>query len=183
MFSSKQLSFRGNSRIQFNHVKANKQSKADILMKLTKNLVIIASCLWTRYWINLCVNIRIKCKGIRIKCEVPLRANVIAECPRTSIQIFSYKFFCTNLSKVKLEILWNSSPIFRSSHQRCTIKKLFLKVLQYSQKNTSVAVSFRLVWSLEKVCKRKWNFISRSLLINKNNYQHPTKYWLGWEGI
>ena len=51
--------FRGNSRIQFNHLKANKQSKADILMKLTKNLVIIASCLWTRYWINLCVNIRI----------------------------------------------------------------------------------------------------------------------------
>ena len=35
--------FRGNSRIQFNHVKANKQSKADILMKLTKNLVKIAN--------------------------------------------------------------------------------------------------------------------------------------------
>ena len=53
--------FRGNSRIQFNHVKANKQSKVDILMKLTKNLVVIASWLWTRtrYWISLCANIRI----------------------------------------------------------------------------------------------------------------------------
>ena len=29
--------------------KTNKQSKAGILMKLTKNLVIIASSLWTRY--------------------------------------------------------------------------------------------------------------------------------------
>ena len=35
--------FRGNSTIPFNHEKLNKQSKAGILIKLTKNLVIIAS--------------------------------------------------------------------------------------------------------------------------------------------
>ena len=29
--------FQGNSRIQFSHVKVNKQSKADILMKLMEN--------------------------------------------------------------------------------------------------------------------------------------------------
>ena len=71
----------------------------------------------------------------------PLSANIITECPRTSIQIFSHKFFCTDLSKVKLEILWNSSTIFRSTHRRCSIKT-FLKILQYSQKNTCVGVSF-----------------------------------------
>ena len=63
----------------------------------------------------------------------PLSANVITECPRTSTQLFSYKIFCTNLSKVKLEILWNSSAISR---------RMSLKILQYSEKNTCVGVSF-----------------------------------------
>ena len=31
--------------------------------------------------------------------------------------------------------------IYWSSHQRCSIKKLFLKILQYSQENTCVGVS------------------------------------------
>ena len=31
---------------------------------------------------------------------------------------------------------------FRSSHQKCSIKKAFLKILQYLQKNTRVGVSF-----------------------------------------
>ena len=34
---------------------------------------------------------------------------------------------------------------------------------------------------LEEVCKWKWNFISKSLLLSKNNDQHPTKHLLGWE--
>ena len=47
---------------------------------------------------------------------------------RTSLQIFLFhKFFCTNISQVELEILRNSSTIFRSSHQRCSIKKAILK--------------------------------------------------------
>ena len=37
-----------------------------------------------------------------------------------------YKFFSTNLSKVKLEILRNSSTIFRCSHQRNSMKKLWI---------------------------------------------------------
>ena len=32
--------------------------------------------------------------------------------------------------------------IFRSSQQNCSIKKLFLKILQYSKENTYVGVSF-----------------------------------------
>ena len=60
-----------------------------------------------------------------------------------SLQIFLfYKFFCTNISQVELEILRNSSTIFRSSHWRCSIKKLFSNILWYSQKNTCVGVSF-----------------------------------------
>ena len=47
---------------------------------------------------------------------------------RKSLQIFLfYKFFCTNISQVELEILRNSSTIFRSSHWRCSIKKAILK--------------------------------------------------------
>ena len=39
----------------------------------------------------------------------------------------SYKFFCTNPSKVKLEFLRNSSTIFSNSHRRCSIQKTVLK--------------------------------------------------------
>ena len=47
---------------------------------------------------------------------------------RMFLQIFLfYKFFCTNISQVELEILRNSSTIFRSSHWRCSIKKAVLK--------------------------------------------------------
>ena len=47
---------------------------------------------------------------------------------RTSLQIFLfYKFFCANISLVELEILRNSSTIFRSSQWRCSIKKAILK--------------------------------------------------------
>ena len=41
----------GFSTTQFKHKKTNKQSKAGIMIKLTKNLVIIAGSLLTRYWI------------------------------------------------------------------------------------------------------------------------------------
>ena len=62
---------------------------------------------------------------------------------RTSIQIFLfYKFFCTSLSKVELEILRNSSTVLRSSHPRCSIKKLFLKILRHSQEDTCVGIYF-----------------------------------------
>ena len=56
------------------------------------------------------------------------------------IQVFLfYKFFGTNLAWIR-----NSSTIFRSSHQRCSIKKLFWKNLWYSKENTCVRVSFLL---------------------------------------
>ena len=35
-----------------------------------------------------------------------------------------YKFFCTKSSKITLELLRNSSTIFRSNHQRCFIQKV-----------------------------------------------------------
>ena len=46
----------------------------------------------------------------------------------TSLQIFHfYEFLCTNISQIELEILRNSSAIFRSSHWRCSIKKAIIK--------------------------------------------------------
>ena len=37
---------------------------------------------------------------------------------------------------------YSDQVCYRSSHQKCSIKKLFLKILQYSQENIYVAVSF-----------------------------------------
>ena len=39
----------------------------------------------------------------------------------------SYKFFCTNPSKLKVEFLRNSSTIFRSIHWRCSIQTAVLR--------------------------------------------------------
>ena len=40
------------------------------------------------------------------------------------------------------DILRETTILFRNGHQRCFMKKLFLNVLQYSQENTCVGVSF-----------------------------------------
>ena len=52
----------------------------------------------------------------------------------------SYKSFCTNPSKVKLEFLRNSSTIFRSSHRRCSIQKAVLR-------NFAIFTGKQLWWS------------------------------------
>ena len=45
--------------------------------------------------------------------------------------------------------------MMRSSHQRYSIKKLFLKILQYLQKNTCVEVSFSCKYcEVLSICKR-----------------------------
>ena len=61
---------------------------------------------------------------------------------------------------LELKILKNSSTIFRSSYRRCSIKKLFLKILWYSQENTCVGVSFLLkLWAFRPltILKRDFN--------------------------
>ena len=71
------------------------------------------------------------------------------------MQIFLFYKFCTNLTWIR-----NSWTIFRSSHRRCSIEKLFLKLLWYSQENTRFRVSFLLklqvFWPLS-VLKRGFN--------------------------
>ena len=42
---------------------------------------------------------------------------------------------------MELEILRNCSTIFRSSHRRCSIEKLFSNILWYSQENTCVVIN------------------------------------------
>ena len=54
----------------------------------------------------------------------------------------SFSFISSVQIQLALEILRNCSAIFRSSHGRCSIKKLSLKILRYSQENTYVGVSF-----------------------------------------
>ena len=72
-----------------------------------------------------------------------------------------FKFFCTNpflkllkhklkflinssvqIPLIKSEFLRNFSAIFRSSHRRCSIQKVFLKISWYSQENICGEVSF-----------------------------------------
>ena len=42
----------------------------------------------------------------------------------------------------RLKGIPNSRKLFRGSHRRCSIKKLFLKIIQYSQENNCAGVSF-----------------------------------------
>ena len=67
-----------------------------------------------------------------------------------NFSIFTRKHLCWSLFLVKLQIwkqirgfsMFRLKYINRSSHRRCSIKKLFLKILQYSQDNTCVVFSF-----------------------------------------
>ena len=74
---------------------------------------------------------------------------------RSFCVLFSFHFMCLAYSIiVKFWMIWTSvwarnyryelwvKDRFRSSHHRCSIKKLFLKISQYSQENTCVGVSF-----------------------------------------
>ena len=76
----------------------------------------------------------------------------------------SKKFLATPLY-LELEILRNSSTIFRSSHQRCSIKQLFLKMLWYSQENTCVGVFFKLR-------------VFRPLTVLKRDVNADTFWWI-----
>ena len=66
----------------------------------------------------------------------------------------------------------------RSSHQRCSVKKAFLKILQNSQENTSARVSFLINLQAEPEIACNWNFLKWfhhandqfSLLENDFNY-------------
>ena len=39
-------------------------------------------------------------------------------------------------------VLWTISTIYKSSHRKCSTKKLFLKISQYSPKSTRAGISF-----------------------------------------
>ena len=61
-------------------------------------------------------------------------------------------FYCTHVFLLER---------FKSSHRRCSIKKLFLKISQYSQKNTCVGVS------LCQNCRPENNYFAEHQLILK----------------
>ena len=67
---------------------------------------------------------------------------------RTSLQIFIfYKFFSTNLSKVELEIFRNCSTIFKS-HWSLSKKKLFLKIVIFTERHLCLGLFFNKVAGL-----------------------------------
>ena len=64
--------------------------------------------------------------------------------PRNFRQSVGQELACTNcLNKILFHCTHSFSSLCKSSHLRCSIKKLFLKISQYSQKNTCVEVSFK----------------------------------------
>ena len=46
------------------------------------------------------------------------------------------------INKNNWEMVEEHERIFRKNHQSCSVKKLFLNILQYSQENTYVGVPF-----------------------------------------
>ena len=57
-----------------------------------------------------------------------------------------------------LALLSRNPSLQRSSHWRCTVKKVFLKISQISQENVFVGVSFNKIEGL-----KTWNFIKKRL--------------------
>ena len=51
--------------------------------------------------------------------------------------------------QVPLTQQWFGTQYFRSSHWRCSIKKLFLEILQYSQKKTCAGITFLIEFRAE----------------------------------
>ena len=113
---------------------------------------------------------------------------------------FSYKFFRTNPSKLNKNFLEIHQPFSEAATGGVPYKKLFLKVLQYSQENNCVGVSvliklqtFKLATLLKRgsntgaflqflrtpILKNKceWLFLSFHKMFSKNllgaNFLHP----------
>ena len=65
------------------------------------------------------------------------------------------------------------SPGLRGSHQRCSIKKVFLKILQNSQENTCARVSFLIILQMPPA-----NF--KNTFFTEHHWTTPS---VDWEGI
>ena len=70
--------------------------------------------------------------------------------PWKYISIYGRCFYCvftthmTSICEKKVnKSLYRISSFYRSSHRRCSAKKVLLKILQHSQENTCVGVSLR----------------------------------------
>ena len=88
-------------------------------------------------------------------------------------QIFCHDQFVDTQHNFEIIYLHLNYTGCRSSHERCSIKKLLIKISQYSQKNTCVGVFFKkrdsntgvFLWTffrtpiLKNICERLcWNF-------------------------
>ena len=72
------------------------------------------------------------------------KKNIVSGYNAKSIRKEHINVFITERFIEKTVFFWNSIKKFRMSHQRCSTKKLFLKLPQYSQKITCAGVSFHL---------------------------------------
>ena len=66
----------------------------------------------------------------------------IGICSQDLQEIIIYKTIKKTLLQSTKDFVSETTIFFRSSHQKCSTKRLFLNGLQYSQENTCVVVSF-----------------------------------------
>ena len=73
--------------------------------------------------------------------EVEPKLSAVVRTPRMD-KCKKRKYIVDIVAEVFYFVFFTILPFFKSSHLRCSIKKLFLKILQYSHKNTGVEASF-----------------------------------------
>ena len=67
---------------------------------------------------------------------------------------------------------------FRSSHNRCSVEKIFLKILQYSQEKTCVESLFSKVSSLQVVTGLQKKIFQETIFDNWNPFKNDDKCFL-----
>ena len=75
-------------------------------------------------------------------------------------------YFQTHNTEIFLYQTWNNIFLFRSSHWGCSIKKLFLKISQYSQENTCTGVSFLINFNSKEATTQVFSYIAKFLRTN-----------------
>ena len=72
---------------------------------------------------------------------------------------FPFMNSSVQILKVKLKILRNSSLIFRSSHQKYSIKKLFSNILWYSQEKVFLTCLINSLYTFKKEFRTEVDFM------------------------
>ena len=88
---------------------------------------------------------------------IGLKPSYLHDCNHGNITTF----LSLSNKKIKISNRKLEAEAARSSHRRCSVKKVLLNILQISQENTGVGVSFSLVNKV--IGLEAWSFFKKSL--------------------